>query len=115
MFVILAVALRSQHGSGISRGPAQRSGHTRAVPENGNYQPRSVFISLQVLRKSHPSPVAILAPSDSYAPSARLRVGQPAAVSDVGTYAPPGTFSKERDAYVVSLGSSATVVPLAGT
>ncbi len=54
-----------------------------------------------------------LAPSDANTPSARLRVEQPATVSGVGTYAPTSTFTKERDAYVVPLGPSATAVPLA--
>jgi hypothetical protein len=54
-----------------------------------------------------------LAPSDGNTPSARLRIEQPATVSDIGTYAPTGTFRKERDAYVVPLGASATSVPLA--
>jgi hypothetical protein len=54
-----------------------------------------------------------LAPSDSTTPSARLRIEQPAAVTGVGNFAPTGTFSEERDAYVVPLGSSATVVALA--
>ena len=54
-----------------------------------------------------------LAPSDSYTPSARLRVEQPSTVSGVGTYAPTGTFTKEREAFVIPLGTAATVVPLA--
>ena len=54
-----------------------------------------------------------LAPSDSYTPSARLRIEQPAAVSGVGTYSPSTTYTKERDAYVITLGSSATTVSLA--
>ena len=53
-----------------------------------------------------------LATSDSYTPSARLRVEQPATVSGVGGYAPSGTFTKERDAFVIPLGASATIVSL---
>jgi hypothetical protein len=53
-----------------------------------------------------------LAPSDSYTPSARLRVEQPAAISGVGTYAVTGTFTKERGASVIPLSTSATSVDL---
>jgi hypothetical protein len=51
-----------------------------------------------------------LAPADSYTPSARLRIEQPAKVSGIGTYAVSGTYAKERDATVIPLGSAATTV-----
>jgi hypothetical protein len=41
-----------------------------------------------------------------------LRIEQPATVTGVGTYAPTTTLGMERDAYVVTLGSSATTVSL---
>jgi hypothetical protein len=53
-----------------------------------------------------------LAPSDSNTPSARLRLEQPATVSGVGTYAASGSYTQERGAYVVPLGSGATSVDL---
>ena len=53
-----------------------------------------------------------LAASDSYTPSARLRIEQPATISGVGTYSVTGTYTKEREATVVPLGSSATTVDL---
>lgn len=54
-----------------------------------------------------------LAPSDAATPSARLRVEQPARRTGVGTFAPTGSYPKEREAYVVPLGSSTTEVRLA--
>jgi Family of unknown function (DUF5695) len=54
-----------------------------------------------------------LAPSDSHTPSARLRIEQPAKISGIGTYAPTSSYTQERTAYVVPLGSSATTVSLA--
>lgn len=54
-----------------------------------------------------------LAPSDSYTPSARLRIEQPATISGVGTYSVTGTYTKEREATVIPLSSSATAVDLA--
>jgi hypothetical protein len=53
-----------------------------------------------------------LAPSDANTPAARLRVEQPASISGVGTFAPATSLTKERDAYVITLGSSATTVSL---
>ena len=53
-----------------------------------------------------------LAPADTHAPSARLRVEQPARVTGVGTYAVVGSFSKERDAVVVPLTTAPTWVEL---
>jgi hypothetical protein len=53
-----------------------------------------------------------LAPSDSNTPSARLRLEQPAAVSGVGTYTVSGSFTQERGAYVIPLGSGTTSVDL---
>lgn len=53
-----------------------------------------------------------LALSDANTPAARLRIEQPATVSGVGTYAPITALTKQRDAYVVTLGSSATTVSL---
>jgi hypothetical protein len=40
-------------------------------------------------------------------------VEQPASISGVGTFAPATSLTKERDAYVITLGSSATTVSLA--
>ena len=51
-----------------------------------------------------------LAPADTYTPDARLRVEQPA--QPAGTYSVVGSYSVERDAYVVPLSGSATVVDL---
>jgi hypothetical protein len=51
-----------------------------------------------------------LAPADSYTTDARLRVEQPA--QPAGTYSTVGSYSVERDAYVVPLSGSATVVDL---
>jgi hypothetical protein len=53
-----------------------------------------------------------LAPGDANTAAARLRIEQPATVTGVGTYAPTTTLGMERDAYVVTLGSSATTVSL---
>jgi hypothetical protein len=53
-----------------------------------------------------------LAPQDSHTPSARLRIGQPAAVQGIGTYTVAGSFAQERDAIVVPLGSGTTWVDL---
>jgi hypothetical protein len=54
-----------------------------------------------------------LARADTHTPAARLRVEQPAAIAGVGTYAPTETLVRERDAYVIPLASSNTVVALA--
>lgn len=53
-----------------------------------------------------------LAPADDATPAARLRVEQPAAVPGLGSYAPAGTFAKERKAHVVPLGPSSMSVTL---
>lgn len=68
----------------------------------------------KVMYDSQTRAVAVtLAPSESNTPAARLRIEQPAIVSGVGTYAPTGSFTKERDAYTVPLSASAIEVPLA--
>ena len=53
-----------------------------------------------------------LAPATSHAPSARLRIAQPAAVAGVGTISPAVTFAVERGAYVIPLGAGPTGVVL---
>jgi hypothetical protein len=53
-----------------------------------------------------------LGPADPSTPAARLRVEQPAKIAGVGTYAVSGSPSKERDAYVVTLGATAARVDL---
>jgi hypothetical protein len=53
-----------------------------------------------------------LAAKDSYTPSARLRVEQPAAIASVNPYTLSGSYAKERDASVIPLGSSPTQVSL---
>ena len=52
-----------------------------------------------------------LAAADSYAAAARLRVEQPAQTG-AGTYAVSGSYSVEREAYVVPLSSAVTWVEL---
>jgi hypothetical protein len=54
-----------------------------------------------------------LAAADSATPSARLRIEQPAKVAGIGTYVPKNSYTQERDAYVLPLGSSSTGVGLA--
>jgi hypothetical protein len=53
-----------------------------------------------------------LAPADANTPSARLRVEQLAKDVQVGTYAISGSFTKERDAYVIALTADPTMVEL---
>jgi hypothetical protein len=53
-----------------------------------------------------------LAARDSHTPAARLRVEQPALLQGVGSYTVSGSFSLEREAYVVPLSSAATWVDL---
>jgi len=53
-----------------------------------------------------------LAPSTDLASSALLRIGQPARVAGVGTYATVRSFAPERGGLVVPLGPAATVVEL---
>ncbi len=55
-----------------------------------------------------------LSPATAAAPTARLRVEQPAAVDGVGRIAPTGSYEMERGAYVVPLGDGPTVVVLGG-
>jgi hypothetical protein len=55
-----------------------------------------------------------LAPATGFTPSARLRIEQPARVKGVGSYAPVGEFVLEREAYVVPLSTTPTVVELKG-
>jgi hypothetical protein len=54
-----------------------------------------------------------LSPATEFTPSARLRIDQPARVTGIGKYAmAAGSFTTERGAVVVKLGSAATVVEL---
>jgi hypothetical protein len=53
-----------------------------------------------------------LAPATGSTPRAYLRVEQPAQLPGAGDYAPVSSFESERGAFVVPLGSSATVVAL---
>jgi len=53
-----------------------------------------------------------LSPATAAELRARLRVEQPARPAGVGTYAPAASFSSERGAFVVPLGSAATAVEL---
>ena len=53
-----------------------------------------------------------LAPATPMMPAARLRIEQPAKISGVGTYQPVPNLTPERGAYVVTLGTRATVVEL---
>ncbi|HEX9698134.1 MAG TPA: DUF5695 domain-containing protein [Acidobacteriota bacterium] len=53
-----------------------------------------------------------LSPATESAPSARLRVEQPAAVAGVGTIELVGTFNRERGAYVIPLTGRATQVEM---
>jgi hypothetical protein len=53
-----------------------------------------------------------LAPSDAATPVARLHIEQPAKRTGVGTLALSGSYAKEREAYVVPLGSATTEVTL---
>ena len=55
-----------------------------------------------------------LSPAGPFTPTARLRLEQPANVAGIGTYTSIRTFTSERGAIVVPLGSSTTVVELAG-
>jgi hypothetical protein len=50
-----------------------------------------------------------LAPATGSTPRAYLRVEQPAQLPGAGDYAPVSSFESERGAFVVPLGSSATV------
>ena len=51
--------------------------------------------------------------ADAFTPAARLRVEQPAAVNGVGKYGPAGHFEIERDAYLILLHATPTIVDLA--
>jgi hypothetical protein len=51
-------------------------------------------------------------PATTHTPAARLRVEQPARIVGVGAYAPTLAFTLERDAYVVPLSESVTLVEL---
>jgi hypothetical protein len=55
-----------------------------------------------------------LAPADAFTADARLCIEQPASISSVGTFAPTGSFVKERDAYTIPLGAEETKVSLLG-
>ncbi|HZI62198.1 MAG TPA: DUF5695 domain-containing protein, partial [Pyrinomonadaceae bacterium] len=51
-----------------------------------------------------------LSRADAFTPNARLRVQQPAKITNVGTYVPRQNFNYERDAFTIPLGSSTTVI-----
>ena len=53
-----------------------------------------------------------LSRADAFTPNARLRVQQPAKITNVGTYVPRQNFNYERDAFTIPLGSSTTVIEL---
>ena len=53
-----------------------------------------------------------LAAADSYTPSARLRVEQPASLPGIGTYSVTGTYATERGASVIPLGTTTTTITL---
>jgi hypothetical protein len=53
-----------------------------------------------------------LAPADSHVPTAQLRVEQPGQVAGAGSYAPSGSLTTGRGAFLVPLGSSTTWVDL---
>ena len=53
-----------------------------------------------------------LAPADEFTSIARLRVERPARLKGIADYRPSVTLSKERDAYVVTLGTSPTEIRL---
>jgi hypothetical protein len=54
-----------------------------------------------------------LSPAAEFTPAARLRIEQPAKVAGIGKYAmAAGSFTTERGAVVVRLGSATTVVEL---
>lgn len=53
-----------------------------------------------------------LAPRDDHTPAARLRVEQPGQAQAGGSYTVSGSFSRERDAYVVPLDTDVTWVEL---
>lgn len=54
-----------------------------------------------------------LAPADSATPSARVRLEQPATVSGIGAYSISGSYTNERGASAVPLGSSSTTITCA--
>jgi hypothetical protein len=70
------------------------------------------FQTLEYNASSHAVRVT-LAPADANTPAARLRIEQPAKGLGVGSYAPTGSFSTERDAFVVPLTATPTTVDLA--
>jgi hypothetical protein len=53
-----------------------------------------------------------LSRADAFTPKARLRVQQPAKITQPGIYAPRKKFVSERDAFTIPLGSSSTVIEL---
>lgn len=69
------------------------------------------FQKVDVDTQSHAVTVT-LAPQDAFTPSARLRIEQPATIAAIKTYAVAGSYAKEREATVIPLGTSATVVTL---
>jgi hypothetical protein len=50
--------------------------------------------------------------ADPHTPAARLRLEQPASVPGIGRYAPSGSLTVEREAYVVKLGATVTTIDL---
>jgi hypothetical protein len=52
------------------------------------------------------------AAADAFTPAARLRIEEPARINGVGRYGATRHFEMERDAYVIPLGTAATVVDL---
>jgi len=53
-----------------------------------------------------------LPPSDQFTPAARLRIEQPAKLTNTGSYSPTQKLRKERDAYVIPLSTRPTWVEL---
>jgi hypothetical protein len=53
-----------------------------------------------------------LSPATTYTSQARLRIEQPARLKSVGTYQPRQQFKKEREAYVIPLTTSTTLIDL---
>jgi len=53
-----------------------------------------------------------LSAADQFTPNARLRVQQPARLTNAGAYVPPSKFVNERDAFTIPLGRSTTTIEL---
>jgi hypothetical protein len=69
------------------------------------------FESVEVNTKTHVVRVE-LSPATTYTSQARLRVEQPAKLDGIGVYHPRQQLKKEREAYVISLKTSATQIEL---